>query len=393
MRICVQPAMVGLGYCPKGCSAAEEEEEACRVSCLDDTWCGPGERCCQEDCRVRCVAAEPARPGVCPRKRVQPASYPCANQCEDDRSCPPGMKCCFDGCGLGCMNPRTGETPACTEVAPTTPRKTCPDLCTDDANCPRNMKCSSTKCGFQCKVPHPGLLSTNTAAPQPRPEGARFISASVTTPFEGLIRGFLTSAPPQTERPGVCPSASQDTTDLCQDWCKNDSECPGAKKCCPVGCTRACREPSLVKPGACPLQLRGSMGPCPDVTLQNCSHDFDCEDAQKCCSVGCNTVCREPEAVRPGSCPLRVAESTAVECLSLTFCVKDDDCAQAHMKCCWLSCGWVCLPVAGVPMKEPFPVTGTPSPEPVQKETEELMEHRKAADATSRNSSAPSAEE
>ncbi|KAJ7332276.1 hypothetical protein JRQ81_014456 [Phrynocephalus forsythii] len=358
MRICLQPPRVGLGYCPKGCLALKQP---CRVSCLDDTWCHPGEKCCQEDCHLRCVGAEPARPGVCPRKRVWPGTtHPCANQCEDDRSCPPGMKCCFDGCGLGCVNPDPGETPACTEVAP---RKTCPDLCTDDANCPRNMKCSSTECGLQCRAPHP-----------------------------------------ETERPGRCPDASHDSADWCRDWCQRDSECPGAKKCCQVGCAKVCREPVLVKPGACPLQLRGSMGPCPDVTLQNCSNDFDCENAQKCCSIGCHEVCKEPEEVRPGSCPFRVAESTASTCLSLTFCMKDGDCAKPHEKCCRLRCGWVCLAIeTDVPTKEPFRVTGetqeepgrsgTPSPAPVQKEVEEQRGPKKAADVVSGSSTAHAVEE
>lgn len=48
-----------------------------------------------------------------------------------------------------------------------------------------------------------------------------------------------------------------------------------------------------VKPGACPLLLRGSLGPCTGVgTLKNCSGDFDCKKAQKCCWTGCNYSCK-----------------------------------------------------------------------------------------------------
>nr|XP_016853603.1 PREDICTED: whey acidic protein-like isoform X2 [Anolis carolinensis] len=105
MRICVQPAMVGLGYCPNLCPSVVEP---CLVSCLDDTWCGPGEKCCQLDCHVRCVAAEPVRPGICPRKRILLNAQPCANQCVDDRTCPKGQKCCFTGCRLECVHPIAG---------------------------------------------------------------------------------------------------------------------------------------------------------------------------------------------------------------------------------------------------------------------------------------------
>uniref|UniRef100_A0A8D2KZ50 WAP four-disulfide core domain protein 8 n=1 Tax=Varanus komodoensis TaxID=61221 RepID=A0A8D2KZ50_VARKO len=49
------------------------------------------------------------------------------------------------------------------------------------------------------------------------------------------------------------------------------------------------------KPGVCPLALRGSLGPCPDPAPDSCREDGDCEDAQKCCSVGCRNACREPE--------------------------------------------------------------------------------------------------
>ncbi|XP_053099085.1 WAP four-disulfide core domain protein 3-like [Hemicordylus capensis] len=307
MRICVQPAMVGPGYCPKLCSATEEP---CLVSCLDDSWCGPGEKCCQDDCHVHCVLAEPVRPGSCPRTRVLSASTPCPDQCDDDRSCPEGQKCCFTGCSLQCVSPWAEDPPACTEaVSRAAVPKTCPDLCLADTDCSGDRKCSPTDCGFQCTELLPA------------------------------------------ERPGVCPEASQGPLEFCQDWCSTDSECPGAKKCCSRnGCGRICAEPRRVKPGVCPLLLRGSLGPCPGSMRKNCSDDLDCPAAEKCCSTGCSYACTEPEEVRPGACPPSAAEKRPLECSAAaaaatptTFCVKDADCPQPEERCCRRHCGWVCL--------------------------------------------------
>ncbi|XP_061486732.1 WAP four-disulfide core domain protein 5-like isoform X2 [Rhineura floridana] len=63
--------------------------------------------------------------------------------------------------------------------------------------------------------------------------------------------------------------------------------------------------------------------------------------------------------VRPGACPLQAAKSQLLDCLSLTFCVKDNDCSKPNEKCCWLSCGRVCMAVAE-----------TPSIRPLQRKTE-----------------------
>ncbi|XP_061486731.1 WAP four-disulfide core domain protein 2-like isoform X1 [Rhineura floridana] len=85
--------------------------------------------------------------------------------------------------------------------------------------------------------------------------------------------------------------------------------------------------------------------------------------------------------VRPGACPLQAAKSQLLDCLSLTFCVKDNDCSKPNEKCCWLSCGRVCMAVADAPaVEEPFVVsteaqteprvTETPSIRPLQRKTE-----------------------
>ncbi|XP_029865575.1 lysine-rich arabinogalactan protein 19-like isoform X2 [Aquila chrysaetos chrysaetos] len=47
---------------------------------------------------------------------------------------------------------------------------------------------------------------------------------------------------------------------------------------------------AAAKPGACPVVLRGSLGPC----LELCDTDGDCPGAAKCCTTGCGHVCKPP---------------------------------------------------------------------------------------------------
>lgn len=50
------------------------------------------------------------------------------------------------------------------------------------------------------------------------------------------------------------------------------------------------------KPGACPLLLRGSLGPC----METCRSDGDCAGAEKCCSTSCGHICKLPVAGKGG---------------------------------------------------------------------------------------------
>ncbi|KAG8131478.1 hypothetical protein E2320_009404 [Naja naja] len=137
--------------------------------------------------------ALPARPGLCPRRRVLPSGNPCPNQCEDDRGCSSGQKCCFTGCGLECLRPRADP-----------PRPKCQDCCRDDSDCAKEEKCHSTACGFQCHGPPPG-------------------------------------------KPGVCPLLLRGSLGPCLEktlrTCTHDFDCEKAKKCCSNGCTMVCKEP------------------------------------------------------------------------------------------------------------------------------------------------------
>uniref|UniRef100_A0A663EAR8 WAP domain-containing protein n=1 Tax=Aquila chrysaetos chrysaetos TaxID=223781 RepID=A0A663EAR8_AQUCH len=53
------------------------------------------------------------------------------------------------------------------------------------------------------------------------------------------------------------------------------------------------------KPGACPVVLRGSLGPC----LELCDTDGDCPGAAKCCTTGCGHTPRVPSLPCPRLSP------------------------------------------------------------------------------------------
>ncbi|XP_021272631.1 WAP four-disulfide core domain protein 3-like [Numida meleagris] len=161
----------------------------CRVSCCNETVCGHGERCC-----VRCLRTEPAKSGLCPRKRAQHDAA-CPDLCTNDRDCPGDQKCCFSGCGLACTPPYTAKAGACPVVLRGS-LGPCLERCDSDADCPGAKKCCTTGCGHICKLP--------------------------------------------TEvRPGLCPAATTRAGE-CLILCLEDKDCPPSQKCCLQDCGRAC---------------------------------------------------------------------------------------------------------------------------------------------------------
>uniref|UniRef100_A0A8B9FLV9 WAP domain-containing protein n=1 Tax=Amazona collaria TaxID=241587 RepID=A0A8B9FLV9_9PSIT len=56
------------------------------------------------------------------------------------------------------------------------------------------------------------------------------------------------------------------------------------------GATHTLAQPRPLRPGTCPVVLRGSLGPC----LELCDTDSDCPGAAKCCTTGCGHVCKPP---------------------------------------------------------------------------------------------------
>ncbi|KAM6243177.1 uncharacterized protein M6G45_011497 [Spheniscus humboldti] len=107
------------------------------------------------------MRAEPAKPGLCPRKRAQRSAAACPNRCTDDRDCPGDRKCCFSGCGLSCAPPGTGSRraavkPGACPVALRGSLGPCLELCDTDGDCPGAAKCCTTGCGHICKPPTEG---------------------------------------------------------------------------------------------------------------------------------------------------------------------------------------------------------------------------------------------
>ncbi|XP_061217259.1 WAP four-disulfide core domain protein 3 [Neopsephotus bourkii] len=145
-------------------------------------------------------------------------------------------------------------------------------------------------------------------------------------------------------KPGLCPRKRvQRSAVACSSRCAHDRDCSGNRKCCFSRCGLACASPdrvsrlTAVKPGTCPVVLRGSLGPC----LELCDTDSDCPGAAKCCTTGCGHICKPPTEVRPGLCPPMADGDRAAECLLL--CLQDRDCPR-EQKCCLRGCGRTCIP-------------------------------------------------
>ncbi|XP_075757222.1 papilin-like [Pelodiscus sinensis] len=51
----------------------------------------------------------------------------------------------------------------------------------------------------------------------------------------------------QPEKPGLCPVFPPDTIGICALLCSSDNDCPGAQKCCSVGCGQMCLAPTHVR--------------------------------------------------------------------------------------------------------------------------------------------------
>ncbi|XP_019355703.1 progranulin isoform X3 [Alligator mississippiensis] len=334
LRACLLPATVSPGYCPRS-GPQEEGAGSCAASCSNDTACPGGQKCCVEGCCARCHCPEPAKPGVCPRKPASPDFAPCPSRCEDDRTCPGDEKCCFTGCGLGCVSPYKEKPEECPAVPTAQPKGPCLDACLDDSECPGDEKCCDTGCGHRCQAPHSGTEPPT----HPLPSISHMASVPLQEPClgrnpPGQVLGVGGRTGPSSGRE-PCPRGPSSTT-----FPAPPSPLRGPRR--GVSWLPASRDagwPSRVaaKPGACPLLLRGSLGPC----METCRSDGDCAGAEKCCSTSCGHICKLPVAVRPGLCPAPARKDEAEDCSLL--CSQDSEC-PAGEKCCLLSCGRACVP-------------------------------------------------
>uniref|UniRef100_A0A663EAD1 WAP domain-containing protein n=1 Tax=Aquila chrysaetos chrysaetos TaxID=223781 RepID=A0A663EAD1_AQUCH len=89
------------GFCPR---LDPNLVTICLVECGSDSKCRGTEKCCNMGCHIHCTQPVPAKPGVCPKRRVLQTFAPCNSSCSDDTDCPRHEKCCFTGCGNGVSN-------------------------------------------------------------------------------------------------------------------------------------------------------------------------------------------------------------------------------------------------------------------------------------------------
>ncbi|XP_039198316.1 WAP four-disulfide core domain protein 3-like isoform X2 [Crotalus tigris] len=232
------------GRCPLG---SAQEPLPSKLYCLSDESCLGGQKCCSLGRMMICVQPALVNPSYCPTA-CPTALEPCRVSCLEDAACGPGQKCCLQDCQLRCVVAEPARPGLCPRRRALPTGTPCRNQCDDDRGCPPGLKCCFSGCGLEC------------------------------------LR-------PRAEVPGGCtdPPAPK-----CQDRCREDSDCSKEEICRPTACGFQCQGPPPGKPGVCPLLLRGSLGPCLDEMLKTCTHDFDCEEAKKCCSNGCRMVCRKP---------------------------------------------------------------------------------------------------
>ncbi|XP_071615930.1 WAP four-disulfide core domain protein 3-like [Heliangelus exortis] len=243
---------------------------------------------------------DPGKAGECPTGRSG-AHQPLRLYCLSDRSCPGAEKCCRSRGVRTCLHP-TAESPGYCPRTNGATGESCTTGCHNDTACAPGEKCCTRGCCAHCLRPEPA-------------------------------------------KPGSCPRRLARRRDAaCPNRCADDRDCPGDLKCCFSGCGLACIPPgtgirhAAVKPGACPVVLRGSLGPC----LELCDTDRDCPGAAKCCTTGCGHVCKTATEARPGLCPPEADGDGKAQCHLL--CMQDKDCPPGQ-KCCLRGCGRACVPL------------------------------------------------
>ncbi|XP_069507312.1 uncharacterized protein [Ambystoma mexicanum] len=243
-----------------------------RPACLDDSTCQGNEKCCSSKCGMECLppikehsdpkqevapnqeavkpVCPPARQGFCPPDTTPPnVMTPCLVNCGN---CKETEMCCSSGCMKVCKEmtkERPGYCPlnflkcAIREI-----------LCKDDLGCSDTEKCCISKCKRQC-------------------------------------------VPLLTERPGYCPPNFLKCA-IGEILCKDDLSCNDTQKCCDSECKRQCVPLRTDKPGVCPAPSTSCQktNDTPDPNPV-CTKDLHCTGDQKCCIVGCSQNCTEPTFV------------------------------------------------------------------------------------------------
>jgi len=145
--------------------------------------------------------------------------------------------------------------------------------------------------------------------------------------------------------------------------CTGDNQCKNGQICCPSGCNSECMDPARdyapapLPPviddkgafiGQCPPSKVSFGGICSFDPRYNCLKDSDCSTGKRCCSEGCNKVCKDT-SVGPlppsdnGSCPPVSPQFAVGACVfnPLFNCVDNSGCHSGEI-CCPDGCNKVC---------------------------------------------------
>jgi uncharacterized protein YkuJ len=111
--------------------------------------------------------------------------------------------------------------------------------------------------------------------------------------------------------------------------CDADSECVGVQKCCQQE-TGAfdCVDPAAKAKGPCPADRVGR----PFKSDVTCSSDDGCPGNTQCCARAGAQVCRSPDLLKEGSCPIKVTTKKGNK-KAESKCDADSECFGVQ-KCC-----------------------------------------------------------
>ncbi|KHJ46491.1 WAP-type 'four-disulfide core [Trichuris suis] len=146
---------------------------------------------------------------------------------------------------------------------------------------------------------------------------------------------------------GRCPAFNGVPSSTPINYCYDDYDCSGNKKCCQTVLGKGCLIPDndngigngIVKPGSCPLLTGAITGR----QVDTCSHDGDCFGERKCCNTFGGKLCLLPnylsETKKPGNCPILLGARLPS---ASDHCQLDNECS-GERKCCSTIAGNMCL--------------------------------------------------
>ncbi|XP_069507316.1 WAP four-disulfide core domain protein 3-like isoform X6 [Ambystoma mexicanum] len=264
------------GICPP--QRYHEKDPFNDAYCDTDEDCTGNKKCCVDNFDKMCKP--PAKDGAykCPTTSYDETSPKRTDFCSSNSECAPNATCCMKNGGKTChpsVGVKSGECPP----DPIRCIRGIRPACLDDSTCQGNEKCCSSKCGMECLPP----IKEHS---DPKQEVA---------PNQEAVKPVC--PPARQERPGYCPLNFLKCA-IREILCKDDLGCSDTEKCCISKCKRQCVPLLTDKPGVCPAPSTSCQktNDTPDPNPV-CTKDLHCTGDQKCCIVGCSQNCTEPTFV------------------------------------------------------------------------------------------------